>query len=630
MTAAIAETERFARDVAPHLGRLFGMDLNIRITELDMEAGAGMAADPATGDVLLDPRFFHKDKQTTPDQASYGIMHETVAHIKRITNSPKLAETVERFITDPRTGQVDKARHIFDNILEDVDGNRSIHAMLPRMERVGKDMYENRLFKETDYQASPRHLQFLYKILRTAMVPDQEVTVLPEVDEALASLRDFQGQGDVIDYSTAPSVSATERLSDEQRFTIWRRVIYPVYEALLEQDRQDPNMQDQQQSESGEGQEGQSGESNQDSQQQPGESSSGQQSGQPSSGKPSDNERFGSHYDDYEQHRHQNPMHDHDHDVLHDHAKQEQQATSQSPNQAKRQRERRLDERVKAETGHSLHEKRQYDAEIERWRGVIDEMRGVYASIITDRIAEKRVLSRKPQIEGAVLHPDRLAQTIIDLRSDIGQPEAFRDYQRERAPGQSIGETDYIFLLDVSGSMQQDGKSEAAATSTVIVLEGLAALQRDVEAAERETGLDLELDIRTAIYAFGEESTCLKPLSKTLSNKERLDSYAAVSQPDDGYTRDYLALEEVLQLLQDKDRRQIVIAVSDGGSNGAPDARSRARSAIEQLRKNGAYAYGISIGSDEAEQLYRPTAKMLEDPSKLPETIASFLEATIR
>lgn len=614
MLEAIAETESFARDIAPHIGRLFGMDLSIRIAELD--EGAGMAADPKTGDVLIDPRFFHKDRQTTPDQASYGIMHETVAHVKRYTNSPKYTEAVERFETDPRTGEVDRAKGIFINILEDADGNRLGHAMLPRMERVGKDMYKTRLFKETNYQALPRHMQFLYKILRTAMVPDEEVTVLPEVDEALADLRNFQGQGDVIDYSTAPSVSATERLSDEERFKIWQRIIYPVYESLLEQDRQDPNFQG-------------PPEPNSDKEQSGNNPSDNQQSNQQSNGQPSDNERFGPYYDDYEQNRHQNPMHSHDHKVLHDRAKAEQQAKGQSEAQAKRERERRLNERVKEETGHSLHEKRKYDADIERWRNVIDEMRAVYASVITDRIADKRVLSRKPQIEGAVLHPDRLAQTVIDLQSDIEQPEAFRDYQHERAPGQAVGKTDYIFLLDTSSSMQEDGKQEAAAASTVIALEGLAALQRDIEAAEKETGLDLELDIRTAIYTFGEAATCLKPLSTALSNKERLDSYGAVSQPEDGHTRDYLALEEVSQLPHDKDRRRIVIAISDGGSNGAPDARSRARHAIERLRSDGVFAYGISIGSDEAEQLYRPTAKMLEDPSKLPETIAGFLEATI-
>jgi hypothetical protein len=47
------------------------------------------------------------------------------------------------------------------------------------------------------------------------------------------------------------------------------------------------------------------------------------------------------------------------------------------------------------------------------------------------------------------------------------------------------------------------------------------------------------------------------------------------------------------------------------------------------LRGQGWFVYGISIGSDEAERLYSPTARRVDDPSKLPETIHSFIEATI-
>lgn len=61
-----------------------------------------------------------------------------------------------------------------------------------------------------------------------------------------------------------------------------------------------------------------------------------------------------------------------------------------------------------------------------------------------------------------------------------------------------------------------------------------------------------------------------------------------------------------------------------GGSTSA-----RTRRAVDRLRGKGWFVYGISIGSDEAEKLYNPTSRRLDDPAMLPQTIHSFIEATI-
>jgi hypothetical protein len=224
-----------------------------------------------------------------------------------------------------------------------------------------------------------------------------------------------------------------------------------------------------------------------------------------------------------------------------------------------------------------------------------------------------------------VLDPDRLVQTVIDVRNHVQEPEAFRDYEPTRGETNAIGKTDYVFAFDVSGSMQSGGKNKAAAASAVIGLEGLSAMQSDIEKAEAEYHLDLELDIRTAIYTFGDRSECLKPLAKSVTPRERLDAYDAVNKPDGGSTQDFLALEEIETLAIDADRRKILIVVSDGES----DDSARARRSIDRLRGAGWFVYGISIGSDAAAALYQPTARRVDEPEKLPDTIRDFIEATI-
>ena len=619
--AGVAQTEAFLRDVAPHLGRLFGMDLNIKVGK-----GWSTSLEPGSNEVTADPRFFI-EKGFTPEMSNYATLHEVAAHLREKVTEPRLTDRVLEFIKPvdsehPNTPlaerKVDPKRSIFHNILSDIAGNNLIHAVLPRMRTVAKQLYEEKLFAETDYQAIPRHLQFLYKIIRDEMIPDSQTVVLPEVDTAIEGLRNYQGKGDVITYGTSVAKSAREAMPASERFAIWTRIIHPIYEELLEQDRQDPTRQDQ----PGESSDGQSGE---------GQDSFGKQGENSGDGQKSDDERFGSYYRDYQENRHPEPMDDGEQDKLHDHAKEvERSKREPSPPSPKTEHERQMDEKVRAATGHSLHEQRRYDGEIIKWQSSITEMRSVFQRVINERVALKRGLSRRTFSEGAVLDPDRLVQTVIDVRNNIEEPEAFRDYETRRGEAQAIGRTDYVFMLDVSGSMGKGEKAQAAAASTIIGLEGLAALQRDIEAAEAAHKVDLDLDIRTAIYTFGDESKCLKPLSTKVTPKERLDAYSAVLNPESSSTQDYLALEEIEQLPHDSDRRRILIAVSDGGStDGYQNTSARARRAIDRLRGQGWFVYGISIGSDEAEQLYRPTARRVDDPSKLPGTIGNFIEATI-
>ncbi len=626
LEARLHEADRFLRDMAPHLGRLFGVDLTVTVTQLP--EGAGMATSE-TGDFLVDPRFF-LDRDYTPEQATYGTLHEVAAHMKATLQAPQHTARVLQF---SRQG---KPQHIFNNIFEDIAGNKLIHAVLPRMQGVAEDLYRDRLFPDdppTDvvpdettepviaYKDLPRHLQFLYKIIREEMIPDSQTEVSPEVQAAIDGLRDYQGQGDVLKYSTAVAKSAREAMSPEERFQIWQAIVYPEYVALLEQDRQDPRFQKSPEQQQGEpdpnaqpGQQGEQGEP------QPGDADP---QGKPQKGQSAeDAKKFGQFYEDYEQNKHPEPMSHEEQDKMRAEAAKRQRERQHPTNK----HERVLDERLRQETGHGLQEQRRYNAEIVKWQGAIEEMREAFSRIIQERVTLKRGLTRNTLPEGAILDPDRLSQVVVDRQAGDEHPDVFRDYEIVSAHGENIGKTDYVFLFDVSGSMGQNGKNKAAASTGVIGLEGLAALQRDVEEAEAQHKIELDLDIRTAIYTFGEGSSCLKPLSTTVTQKERLDAYAALSKPNGAKTHDFMGLEAIEGLPDEDDRRRILIVVSDGES----DDPARARRAVDRLRGKGWFVYGVSIGSDDAENLYRPTAKRVDDPALLPQAIQTFLEATIQ
>jgi hypothetical protein len=616
------KAEAFLRDVAPHLGRLFGMDLTIRV-------GNGWATDLESGEVYADPKFFI-ERGYTPDMSVYATLHEVAAHLRELVTKPTLSEEVKEFVKEG------EAQSIFHNIFSDIAGNKLIHAVLPKsMPKVAEEMYAEKLFKADDYSTHPRHLQFLYKIIRQEMIPDSETGVVPEVDEVIADLRDYKGKGDLIKYSTAVAKSRRVKMPAEEKFRIWTDMIYPIYDQLIQQDIDDPIHDPQSPQDTAESEEQDQGQGQESSETDPsngegdtqdqsdGDSNDSNESKEDSQASSSSFEPY---YDDYHQNKHPEPLDEEQEGEIQEYGKDQERSATQPRNDKTPDYEQILDAEIRQETGiYTLEDQRRYSAEITKWLPQITEMREIYKQVIERRLAQRKGLSRKTFPEGAILDPNRLAQTVAEIRSGNDNPDAFRDYESRGRYAETIGNTDYVFLFDVSGSMQRDGKAVSAGNAAVIAMEGLAAMQRDIEEVEELHHTQLDLEIRTAIYTFGEHATLLKPLSKSLSLKERLDGYAKITNPTEYDTRDYLALREVSALKIDGDRRKIVMVITDGES-GSPGEAMRV---IAELRANGWLVYGIGIGSDAAANLYKPTARRVDDPALLPETIKTFIEDTI-
>lgn len=284
------------------------------------------------------------------------------------------------------------------------------------------------------------------------------------------------------------------------------------------------------------------------------------------------------------------------------------------------------DRRYQEQTGHSLQEKQHYDNEVKRLHRQIDQMRQVFQSVLNEVVTARRGLSRRSHQDGDILDPNRLAQTITDIKGGI-TPEAFQRYETVRGRTELNCKTNYFFVFDCSASMS-GAPAEAAASCAVIMLEGLAGTERDIRQLEQQQSIDLsDLSVRTSLYTFGDTATCHKPLSSDLNDKQRLDTYAAITAADMGSTADYLALQEIADLPRSQDRQRIIIVATDGAS----DNPSAAQAAVSQLRRDqNTVVYGVSIGSAAAEQLYAPNAKRINDPKDLPNVLQSFIETTIQ
>ncbi len=612
--ASLDKAAAFLDDQIPALCRLTGMDVRVAI-------GGGWATDPETGSFTIDPSFFI-EKGYSADHCVFATLHELMAHVRDIKRDPVFSARQDAFVASSKDPQEQQARHIFNNTLTDIHGNKQIMNMLPAMQEVGADIYDSRLFPTkhdgelVDYTNIPMHLQFLYKIIRQEMIPNSKTPVRQEVDEAINQLRNFQGgQVDLISFLTDPSArgSSGKKLSGSDRFDYWLTQIWPQYETLIRLDKQEAK--DTQQQNGGQQTDGNASE---------------QHSNPPQNGdNQQDTNSFSDAYADYFDNKHPEPFSPEEHQKIHDaihKAVQEDRRTKVTPEQQERARRATANRRYQEQTGHSLQEKQQYDNEVKRLHRQINQMRQVFQSVLDEVVATRRGLSRRAHQDGDILDPNRLAQTIIDIKSSVA-PEASQRYETVRGRAELNCKTDYFFVFDCSASMS--GKpAQAAASCAVIMLEGLASMERDIRKLEKEQAVDLsDLSIRTSLYTFGNNATCHKPLGSSLSDKQRLDTYTAIAAASAGGTADYLALQEIAALPHDQDRQRIIVVVTDGISNDPGTARA----AVSQLRRDqNTVVYGVSIGSDAAEQLYAPNAKLINDPKDLPNVLQSFIETTIQ
>lgn len=548
--------------------------------------GDEWAINPETGETTYDPKFF-EERGYTPSQALFAAFHEIKCHLvetAELIDSPQGEDAYQRL----KTRQQERSWvHIWENCRTDAKGNQVIIGFAPALAVDTETLYREKLWPETDFTTKPRHLQFMYAVLRTAMVPNEQVVIAPEVQEAIDKLRNVKGK-DVIALATDPTLDPLLALRLSERY------IEPVIEELYQKDREE-----QQQSNQSRGQE------------------QSQSQGQGNS------EPFEADYEDFEN-RHPEPF---DEDEIEKKIKE----VKSYQDEATRQ-----EAGYEGEHGVSKKDAVEYYSEYKYIEPHIEPLRErVFRRLVEQRKIPIRRL-RALKEEGVMIDPGLVAQTYMDVQSGIENPRNMKEFEGHLIDENIPSKFTARFVADQSTSMAENGKNITQRRAMIL---GMEALKEFTDMLDEEgEAITVDLDVQTELRSFGvsEGTKVYKPLSKELTERQRIEFFKGLLETSGG-TNDYDALAEIEKDIRQKialdseyaselkrgKRREIVIVTSDGDSGNVAETQKRCKS----LRELGVKVIGLGMTSD-AEGIkttYAPDGQVCYDVNDMPKVIENLL-----
>src|ERR1700690_1003444 len=133
---------------------------------------------------------------------------------------------------------------MFYSVFDDIYVNNCLARRAPRYEPGTKGgdevhaLYRDKFLPNADYSELPRHLQYLYKLLREEMLPEESVRVHADVTAALERTIDFQGRKytakEIIEHFIKPRGNRDTRASE--RYFVLRKTLEPIWRELLTTD----------------------------------------------------------------------------------------------------------------------------------------------------------------------------------------------------------------------------------------------------------------------------------------------------------------------------------------------------------------------------------------------------------
>src|ERR1700690_1858864 len=133
---------------------------------------------------------------------------------------------------------------MFYSVFDDIYVNNCLARRAPRYEPGTKGgdkvhaLYRDKFLPNGDYSEFPRHLQYLYKLLREEMLPEESVRVHADVTVALERTIDFQGRKytakEIIEHFIKPRGNRDTRARG--RFFVRGKTLEPIWRELLATD----------------------------------------------------------------------------------------------------------------------------------------------------------------------------------------------------------------------------------------------------------------------------------------------------------------------------------------------------------------------------------------------------------
>lgn len=276
----------------------------------------------------------------------------------------------------------------------------------------------------------------------------------------------------------------------------------------------------------------------------------------------------------------------------------------------------------------------EYRARVGRWAPEIARVREVWRSVLAPGQRERRVLSRRPAAEGVVLHRERLAATVTEIRAGVPRPPAFRTRARRARDAEGLGRIDTMLVLDRSASMG-GAASEACADAALVLLEALAAVARDIARVEQQHAIALGTALRSGLIVFDDVPRVVAPLSRAVAEGTRASLVASVRSAS-GRTDTAEALRvagaelgvilgEVPETRPGRDvaRRRLLVLVGDGECEDPAELAA----VVAQLRARGVEVCGIGIGSAPGMSLLGAGVRRIASARELPAALGAMLAA---
>lgn len=530
--------------------------------------GDGWSINPETGEATYDTRFF-EEKGYTRSQALFGALHEIKCHLVEASELLSTSKGQEAYERLKERGSAKQRLSIWENCRTDVKGNLAIARFAPSLAKDMETVYREKLWPEKDFTSEPKHLQFMYSILRTAMVPDEKTVVDLEVEEAIKKLRNVKGK-DVVGLATDPTLDPLLALRLSERY------IEPVIEELYSKDLQE---REKQQNSKGKGKDG------------------------APSGREADigGEPFAENYKNYEN-RHPRPMGEGE--------------MEKKIKEIKAQHSEGARQRAAYEQEHGVSEKDvvNYLEEYRLVEGYIEPLRDVFRKIVEERKVSIRQLASHKE-EGVMIDPGLVAQTYMEVESGVENPKTMKDFEGNVISENIPGKAYLYFLYDQSYSMK-GRKAVLQLRGAILAAEALK--EGDDMLREQQFPDPLALDIQSAFYGFGspEGVSMYKPIYNGISEKQRVDFFKGLLEFGKIGTNDYDGLVKIEKDVKEKiasdpgfaddlksgKRRACVVVTTDGGSNykglSEEQARQQTKKKAEELRGLGVKVKAIAMAPE--------------------------------
>lgn len=541
--ALLAEAEREFGDFFRVMKSAFHSYGGTARVEFSCEPG-GWYVDLENIRINADPTFF-LDRGYTKAEATFAAFHE-YEHFRDMVEDPGLYEGLSSRIKERKDvhAAFPKALHRLYNCLDDVLVNRAVMSRWKNGVNAKDSLYP-KLFPSADFRGkegmpSPRHRQFMYALLREAMLPGEPAVVEPEVKEAVEKCRRIFGN----DLSRLLSVDKMGRANRAElpsmepihRFSAIEAVIEPIFEAFYQQDLIDRKPPP--------------------SKGEPGEKGDEKPDGEPGEGDAGD--PFG---DDPFESANPDPI----------------------PFEDAIKHAGRISARIREEKKKDFKEtmgveQKDYDAylrDVEKVAPYIDKLSAIFDKVIQRRISHRRVL-RKRAAEGAILDPRMLATAMAEMKAGHTDPIAMLDYRQKELIRKQPNRIEFTLVCDWSSSMGEGGKAAIQRRLAILFLEAFAKFRDRIEEVNRESHSAVELEVLSEVRVFSSGDEEPKPLSKELTLQQRVKVRKKLVNPAgvttdeketfDAIERATFGDEDRVEAIRKGDTKKIILFLTDGES----------------------------------------------------------------